>query len=59
MFTFRGPHIVMSRTDAQNRLDFHFKYKGAIITNGGGGGSGAEDIWSGHKNVLREGWQKG
>ena len=21
----RGPHIVMSRTDAQNRLDFHFK----------------------------------
>jgi hypothetical protein len=22
----RGPHIVMSRTDAQNRLDFHFKY---------------------------------
>jgi hypothetical protein len=24
MFTFRGPHIVMSRTDAQNGLDFHF-----------------------------------
>jgi hypothetical protein len=22
----RGPHIVMSRTDAQNGLDFHFKY---------------------------------
>jgi hypothetical protein len=21
----RGPHIVMSRTDAQNGLDFHFK----------------------------------
>jgi hypothetical protein len=21
----RGPHIVMSRTDAQNELDFHFK----------------------------------
>ena len=24
MFTFRGPRIVMSRTDAQNGLDFHF-----------------------------------
>jgi hypothetical protein len=23
----RGPHIVMSRTDAQNGLDFHFKQK--------------------------------
>jgi hypothetical protein len=22
----RGPHIVMSGTDAQNGLDFHFKY---------------------------------
>ena len=22
----RGPHIVMSRTDAQNGLDFHFKF---------------------------------
>ena len=21
----RGPHIIMSRTDAQNGLDFHFK----------------------------------
>jgi hypothetical protein len=26
MFTSEGPHIVMSRTDAQNGLDFHFKY---------------------------------
>ena len=25
MFTSEGPHIVMSRTDAQNGLDFHFK----------------------------------
>jgi hypothetical protein len=25
MFTLEGPHIVMSRTDAQNGLDFHFK----------------------------------
>jgi hypothetical protein len=25
MFTWEGPHIVMSRTDAQNGLDFHFK----------------------------------
>jgi hypothetical protein len=25
MFTLDGPHIVMSRTDAQNGLDFHFK----------------------------------
>jgi hypothetical protein len=24
MFTWEGPHIVMSRTDAQNGLDFHF-----------------------------------
>jgi hypothetical protein len=24
MFTLEGPHIVMSRTDAQNGLDFHF-----------------------------------
>jgi hypothetical protein len=24
MFTLEGPHIVMSRTDAQNRLHFHF-----------------------------------
>ena len=24
MFTSEGPHIVMSRTDAQNGLDFHF-----------------------------------
>jgi hypothetical protein len=23
-FHIRGPHIVMSRTDAQNGLDFHF-----------------------------------
>ena len=23
----RGPHIVMSRTDAQNGLDFYFKYQ--------------------------------
>ena len=23
----RGPHIVMSRTDAQNGLDFHFNKK--------------------------------
>jgi hypothetical protein len=26
MFTLEGPHIVMSRTDAQNGLDFHFNY---------------------------------
>jgi hypothetical protein len=25
-FHIRGPHIVMSRTDAQNGLDFHFKF---------------------------------
>jgi hypothetical protein len=25
MFTLESPHIVMSRTDAQNGLDFHFK----------------------------------
>jgi hypothetical protein len=24
MFTLEGPHVVMSRTDAQNGLDFHF-----------------------------------
>jgi hypothetical protein len=24
MFTLEGSHIVMSRTDAQNGLDFHF-----------------------------------
>jgi hypothetical protein len=24
IFTLEGPHIVMSRTDAQNGLDFHF-----------------------------------
>jgi hypothetical protein len=23
----RGPHIVMSRTDVQNGLDFHFKWR--------------------------------
>ena len=27
IFTLEGPHIVMSRTDAQNGLDFHFKVK--------------------------------
>ena len=27
MFTLEGPHIVMSRTDAQNGLDFHFKLR--------------------------------
>jgi hypothetical protein len=26
MFTLEGPHIVMNRTDAQNGLDFPFKY---------------------------------
>jgi hypothetical protein len=26
MFTLEGPHIVMSRTDAQNGLDFHFNF---------------------------------
>jgi hypothetical protein len=25
-FTLEGPHIVMSRTDAQNGLDFHFNF---------------------------------
>jgi hypothetical protein len=30
MFTSEGPHIVMSRTDAQNGLDFHFKLMIAI-----------------------------
>jgi hypothetical protein len=25
MFTLEGPHIVMSKTDGQNGLDFHFK----------------------------------
>jgi hypothetical protein len=29
----RGPHIVMSRTDAQNGLDFHFKFW-AQVKNG-------------------------
>jgi hypothetical protein len=24
MFTLEGPHIVMSRADGQNELDFHF-----------------------------------
>jgi hypothetical protein len=27
MFTLEGPHIVMSRTDAQNELDFHFNIR--------------------------------
>jgi hypothetical protein len=27
MFTLEGPHIVMSRTDAQNGYDFYFKIK--------------------------------
>jgi hypothetical protein len=48
MFTLEGPHIVMSRTDAQNRLDFHFKQGGVIlylltiqnVLMGGGGGGG-------------------
>jgi hypothetical protein len=31
MFTLEGPRIVMSRTDAQNGLDFHFK--GFVVGN--------------------------
>ena len=33
MFTLQGPHIVMSRTDAQNGLDFHFNILREIIEN--------------------------
>ena len=29
----RGPHIVMSRTDAQNGLDFHFKFMFSLSDN--------------------------
>jgi hypothetical protein len=29
----RGPHIVMSRTDAQNGLDFHFKTTETVLDN--------------------------
>ena len=32
-FHIRGPHIVMSRTDAQNGLDFHFKLSYLMLTN--------------------------
>jgi hypothetical protein len=32
MFTLEGPHIVMSRTDAQNGLDFHFKNKVTVTS---------------------------
>ena len=31
MFTLEGPHIVMSRTVAQNGLDFHFKQPYILI----------------------------
>jgi hypothetical protein len=31
MFTLEGPHIVMSRTDAQNGLDFHFNLKNKTV----------------------------
>jgi hypothetical protein len=31
MFTLEGPHIVMSRTDAQNGLDFHFNFNHFFI----------------------------
>jgi hypothetical protein len=34
MFTLEGPHIVMSRTDAQNGLDFHFNPKSLIRNRG-------------------------
>ena len=27
IFKSDGPHIAMSRADAQNRLDFHFKFR--------------------------------
>jgi hypothetical protein len=30
MFTLEGPHIVMSRTDAQNGLNFHFNLMGIL-----------------------------
>jgi hypothetical protein len=33
MFTLEGPHIVMSRTDAQNGLDFHFKLAVELFWN--------------------------
>ena len=33
MFTLEGPHIVMSRTDAQNGLDFHFKFRRVHTSN--------------------------
>jgi hypothetical protein len=29
----RGPRIVMSRTDAQNGLDFHFNFKTSKFTD--------------------------
>jgi hypothetical protein len=36
MFTLEGPHIVMSRTDAQNGLDFHFKVQPLSYNISGG-----------------------
>ena len=40
----RGPHIVMSRTDAQNGIDFHFKkYQQNCIKDTGLGGCKIEN----------------